>query len=267
MDAIDILGSLLGGRKSGGGSSGGGGGGLGGVILGQILKNATAGARQPEPQQHPSPPASSGRGSSRVPGDLQQEASELEDLLNVARNRNEQRTQAPPAPASRPTPQAAPQQNFPHSNSTSSNSPFSNSPFAKPTSRTNAPPPRRDSANNPQQQNEDAIVLIRAMINAAKSDGEISEAEQQSILERIGNPTQEVIEFLRNEFNQPLDVREFAWSVPLGLEQKVYTMSLAAIDLDQSKEAGYLRDLAHGLRLSPEVCNQIHQQFGAQEIF
>jgi uncharacterized membrane protein YebE (DUF533 family) len=198
-----------------------------------------------------------------MPGDLQQEASELEDLLNVARNRDQQRKQAPqPQTSPRPTPQQAPQQTFPHSNS-----PFSNSPFAKPASRTTAPPPRRDPANNPQQQNDDAIVLIRAMINAAKSDGDISETEQQSILERIGNPTQEVIEFLRNEFNQALDVREFAWSVPLGLEQKVYTISLAAIELDQNKEATYLRDLAHGLRLSPEACNQIHQQFGAQEIF
>lgn len=261
MDAIDILGSLLGGRKSGGS----GGGGLGGAILGQILKNATGGARQPGPQQS-SPPASSNRGSSRVstPGDLQKEASELEDLLNVAQDRNQQRTQAPTQhPMPRTFPQQAPQQQFPQSNS-----PFSNSPFTKPTSRPqNAPPPRRDPTNNPQQQNDDAIVLIRAMINAAKSDGDISEAEQQSILERIGDPSQDVIDFLRNEFNQPLDVREFAWSVPLGMEQKVYTMSLAAIELDQNKEAAYLRDLAHGLRLTPDVCNQIHQQFGAQAIF
>ena len=90
MDAIDILGSLLGGRKSG---SGGAGGGLGGAILGQILKNATGGSRQPAPQQS-APPPSSSRGSPRVatPGDLQQEASELEDLLNVARNRSQQRS-------------------------------------------------------------------------------------------------------------------------------------------------------------------------------
>ena len=92
MDAIDILGSLLGGRKSGGS---GGGGGLGGAILGQILKNATGGGRQPAPQQSSPPPASS-RGSTRVstPGDLQQDASELEDLLNVAHGRAQQRTQA-----------------------------------------------------------------------------------------------------------------------------------------------------------------------------
>ncbi len=262
MDAIDILGSLLGGRK---GSGGGSGGGLGGAILGQILKNATGGARPaPAPQSAPSNPSTSnprGRGTSRVstPVDLEQEARELEELLNVAQNRSQQRNPAPtPQSAPRPTPQPSPQQPVPQSNS----------PFSKNANRSPASvPTRRDPANNPQQQNEDAIVLIRAMINAAKSDGDISEAEQNSILERIGNPTQEVIEFLRNEFSQSLDVREFAWSVPLGLEQKVYTMSLAAIDLDGVREVAYLRELAHGLRLSPDVCNQIHQQLGAQEIY
>ena len=259
MDAIEILGSLLGGRKSGG-SSGGSGGGLGGAILGQILKNATGGSRPPAAQpSSPAPPSS--RNSPRVstPGNLQQEASELEELLNVAQNRNHQRTQTPaPQQLPRSVPQQSPQMKFPQSNS----------PFAKPASRTpSAVPPQRDPINNPPQQNDDAIVLIRAMINAAKSDGDISEAEQQNILERLGNPTPDVIGFLQNEFAQPLDVREFAWNVPLGLEQKVYTMSLAAIELDVNTEAAYLRDLAHGLRLTPEVCNQIHRQFGAQEIF
>ena len=259
MDAIEILGGLLGGRNSGGGS----GGGLGGAILGQILKGATA-SRQPAPQ-NPAPsssnhPSSATRTSPRVttrvstPGDLQQEAAELEDLLNVATNRSQER-----APS--PTSQAAPR-TFP----TQTTAP-ANSPFNQPKSRPQSAPPMRNPANNPQQQNDDALVLIRAMINAAKSDGDISEAEQQSILEHIGNPTQEVVNFLRQEFSSPLDVREFAWSVPLGLEQKVYTMSLAAIQLDANHEATYLRDLAHGLRLSPDVCNQIHQQFGAPEIF
>ena len=160
-----------------------------------------------------------------------------------------------------------------HEKAEKQEAPKSNSPFQFPANRApySPPPPRRspspDYRNDTQQQNEDALVLVRAMINAAKSDGEITQEEQQSILERIGNPTQDVIDFLRQEFSQPLDVREFAWSVPLGMEQKVYTLSLAAIEINQNSEATYLRDLAHGLRLSPEVCNQIHQQFNAPTIF
>jgi len=45
------------------------------------------------------------------------------------------------------------------------------------------------------------------------------------------------------------------------MEQQVYTISLVAIDRYSEREANYLRDLAHGLRLAPEVCNQIHQRF------
>jgi Protein of unknown function (DUF533) len=246
MDPIDILGSLLGGGKRGGG-------GLGGQILTQILKGGGAAERSSAPAPSPSSRPQPGR-----PFDIQQEASELEDLLNVAHERQTQR-QAQPQSPSRPAPVA--------------NSSQPSAPFSFPSARTQAPPPPRrnpgpaDYRKNTQQANEDALVLIRAMINAAKSDGDISEAEQRSILERIGNPTQDIVNFLRQEFSQPLDAREFAWSVPIGMEQKVYGMSLASIELDVNEEATYLRDLAHGLRLSPEICNQIHKQFGAPEIY
>ncbi|MFN0127664.1 MAG: DUF533 domain-containing protein [Verrucomicrobiales bacterium] len=65
------------------------------------------------------------------------------------------------------------------------------------------------------------------------------------------------------EFKKPLDVKEFAWSVPLGLEQKVYVISLSVITLDQRDESTYLKNLAHGLRLPPDLCAEIHRQFGA----
>jgi uncharacterized membrane protein YebE (DUF533 family) len=122
------------------------------------------------------------------------------------------------------------------------------------------PEPETDES---ERQNEQALILVRAMVNAAKADGEISQAEQQSILGRLNNPSPEAIQFLREEFKKPLDVREFAWSVPVGMEQQVYTMSLIAIDLDTSHEQSYLRELAHGLRIPPEVCEQIQERMGA----
>jgi uncharacterized membrane protein YebE (DUF533 family) len=99
-------------------------------------------------------------------------------------------------------------------------------------------------------------------VNAAKSDGQISQVEQQSILERLDNPSPETIQFLREEFNKPLNVRDFAWSVPLGMEQQVYSMALLAIDLDTPREGDYLRELAHGLRLPDELCNQLKERMG-----
>lgn len=236
MDAMDILGGLLGGgsKKSGG------------SLSGKILKDLLGGGRKPQSPQR-SPSGSSRGGPSRSPRNIDDHAQQLEDLLGVAKDRYERRSQpAPEQPQVQSRPAPSPRSN-PGGFSFDSRPPVVG---------------RRD----PLDQNEEAMILIRAMINAAKSDGSISREEQEEIMSRISSPTQEAIQFLRQEFSTPVDVREFAWSCPIGMEEKVYTLSLAAIDLDQNKEASYLRDLAHGLRLEPEYCNEIHRKFGMPEI-
>ncbi|MES9950954.1 MAG: DUF533 domain-containing protein [Candidatus Thiodiazotropha sp.] len=118
-----------------------------------------------------------------------------------------------------------------------------------------------------QQATDQAALLIRAMINAAKSDGKVDKEEQRKILGRLGEVTQDEIEFVRNELAQPLDLEGFVRSIPQGLEQQVYAISLMAIDLDSQAEAQYLHSLAQATRISPEVSNQIHEQFGAPAIY
>jgi uncharacterized membrane protein YebE (DUF533 family) len=115
--------------------------------------------------------------------------------------------------------------------------------------------------------NRRAEILIRAVINAAKSDGHVDEQEQQNILQRIGDIDQEEAEFLRRELASPLDIQAFIRSVPRGMEQEVYTISLMGIQLDEQSESRYLIDLAHGLGLSADTCNTIHRELGAPEIF
>ncbi len=137
----------------------------------------------------------------------------------------------------------------------------------------NAPTPMPDDYSmlpsdlEPQQANEQATILIRAMINAAKSDGHIDEAEQRAIIEKLGDITQDEIEFIREEFAKPLDLEAFANDVPRGMEHQVYMLSLAAIDLDKQSEANYLGQLAQALRVSPDEANAIHEQLGAPKIF
>ena len=133
-------------------------------------------------------------------------------------------------------------------------------------------PPTSESRRTTSQpdldlKNEQAICLIRAMINAAKADGRIDQQEQNSIVERLGDVSQDELNFLREEFGAKLDVREFAWSVPLGMEQQVYSLSLMAIDLDENAEAQYLHELAHGLRIAPETVNALHDRLGAPQIY
>ena len=114
---------------------------------------------------------------------------------------------------------------------------------------------------------DQATLIIRAMINTAKSDGTIDKAEQEKIIGKLGDVTQAEIEFVRNEFNAPLDVDAFIQSIPRGMEQQIYAVSLMAIDLDNNKEAKYLGQLADGLRIQPKLANQIHEQLGAPTIF
>jgi hypothetical protein len=225
MDAMDILGGLLG-RKSSGGSIGG-----------KILKNIILGggkkrSQQPAPQPRRQAPQPHSIPRSNTPH--QHGGTSLDDLLAEAYGHHGRR---------RP-PQAE-----------------------KPPENEYRTYPRSQPKADPHPMNAQAEVLIRAMVMAAKADGQITRDEQEAIVKQLGDLDQEEINFLQTEFAREVDVRDFAWSVPLGLEQQVYGVSLMAMDLDEQKEATYLGELAHGLRLAPELCNSIHEQFNAPKIF
>ena len=120
---------------------------------------------------------------------------------------------------------------------------------------------------DPKEASMQAELMIRAMINAAKSDGSFDESEQQKILSKLGDVSQDEIDFIRREFAAPLDVQGFANKVPRGLEHQVYAVSLSAINLDENSEAKYLGELASALRIDASEANQIHAQLGAPKIF
>jgi uncharacterized membrane protein YebE (DUF533 family) len=124
-----------------------------------------------------------------------------------------------------------------------------------------------DPGYDENEANRRAEILIRAMINAAKSDGHVDEQEREHILRRVGDVDPEEAEFLRREMVSPLDLQAFIRSVPRGMEKEVYTISLMGIQLDEQSEARYLIDLAQGLGLSADTCNNIHRELGAPEIF
>ncbi len=120
---------------------------------------------------------------------------------------------------------------------------------------------------NPQDAMSQANILIKAMINAAKSDGQLDEHEQQKILAKLGELSPSEIAFLKKEFSEPLDIDAFVKEVPRGLEQQVYALSLSAIDLDTNKEARYLAELGQKLGISPEMANAIHEHLGAPKLY
>jgi len=123
-----------------------------------------------------------------------------------------------------------------------------------------------DPAATTEQDNQ-AEVMLRAMISAAKSDGELDDEEKRKITEHLGDATQEEIAFVRQELEAPLDTQGLIRSVPRGMEEQVYFMALLAIDLDSNHEAHFLDELAKGLNLSHQTCNQIHAKLGAPALY
>jgi len=116
--------------------------------------------------------------------------------------------------------------------------------------------------------NDQAALLIRAMVNAAKSDGQIDQQEQQNIVSKLGGDVgPEEAEFIRGEMAAPLDVNAFVRSVPRGMEKQVYLVSLMAINLDSKAEAVYLDQLAKGMNISEQESNQLHSELGVGQLY
>jgi uncharacterized membrane protein YebE (DUF533 family) len=114
--------------------------------------------------------------------------------------------------------------------------------------------------------NDQAQLLITAMLNGAKADGRIDSKEEEKILAQLGDVGKEEQEFLRAQLRAPVDANALARAVPAGMKSEVYAMSLLGIELDDRKEAQYLLDLAKALGLSGAECTRIHKQLGAPEI-
>jgi hypothetical protein len=117
------------------------------------------------------------------------------------------------------------------------------------------------------EQEQQAEIMLRAMINAAKSDGNISEDEQRKITEHLGDVSTEELELVRQIMKEPQDLPRLISSVPAGMEQQVYLMSLLAINLDSKPEAQYLDQFAKGLNINEQQCNEIHAKLGVPNLY
>ena len=117
-------------------------------------------------------------------------------------------------------------------------------------------------------QEDQAKILIRAMINAAKSDGQIDQSEQQKIVEHLGDEiSDEERQFVISEMQSPLDTDGLLRNVPKGAEMQVYMMSLLGIDLDSREEAQYLDGLRKSMGISEQHCNAIHEKLGVPVLY
>jgi len=116
-------------------------------------------------------------------------------------------------------------------------------------------------------QNAQAEVMLRAMLTAAKCDGQLDDNEKKKIMEHLQDADPADMQFVERELSSPVDLDGLVRSVPRGMEQQAYLMSLMAIDLDSKAEADYLDKLSKALGISNDMSNQIHAKLGVPTLF
>ncbi|MEA3302259.1 MAG: tellurite resistance TerB family protein [Pseudomonadota bacterium] len=112
----------------------------------------------------------------------------------------------------------------------------------------------------------DAETIVKAMINAAKADGKIDNAEIQKIVGKLDDDglSQQEKDFFISEANKPLNINGVIASAGNKPEMaaQIYAASLLAIEVDTAAEQRYMQQLASGLRLHPRVTAHIERTLG-----
>jgi len=132
-----------------------------------------------------------------------------------------------------------------------------------------APPPARDAFVPPPQaayQSEElGKTLVRAMIAAAKADGQIDAEEKERIFKRLETMplSSEEKAFVFDELASPLDIDAVVARADTPEHaSEIYAASLVAMTPDSAAERTYLEALAFKLKLPAGLVAEIPRQAG-----
>jgi uncharacterized membrane protein YebE (DUF533 family) len=124
-------------------------------------------------------------------------------------------------------------------------------------------PPPADSGFSTEPaaiRNDFVLVLVRAMIAAARADGHIDDVERARIMDKVkvSGLDSEAEQFLHEELSKPVDLDAIVAAAVTEEERvELYTASRLAIDADSRAERGYLDQLAGRLGLADALVDHI----------
>ena len=115
------------------------------------------------------------------------------------------------------------------------------------------------------EQEELGKTLVRAMIAAAKADGQIDATEKDAIFKKLEtmplSPAEKA--FVFDELASPLDINAVVARADTPEHAtEIYAASLVAMVSDTPTERAYLEALAHKLKLDPGLVAEIHRAAG-----
>ena len=126
-------------------------------------------------------------------------------------------------------------------------------------------PAEEDTENT----NSLSLLLARAMISAAKADGQIGTRQSQTILNQVNAldiPAEEK-QFLFEEYGRPLDIKALAADVDSTEHAaEVYAASVLMVDPPSAPEQIYLDTLARELGLEAGLVQEIHKNVTANRL-
>ncbi|HHF2953670.1 hypothetical protein ACX03_26475 [Vibrio parahaemolyticus] len=108
-----------------------------------------------------------------------------------------------------------------------------------------------------------SVLILKAMIGAAKADGHVDEEEMTRIEQALADmgADEHVRQLVQQELNKPLDPAEIANQATSPQQaSEIYLASLIVADEQNFMEKAYLQELAKQLQLSPEVTQQLEVQ-------
>jgi uncharacterized membrane protein YebE (DUF533 family) len=117
-----------------------------------------------------------------------------------------------------------------------------------------------ESQLNEADQNPRCLMIVRAMISAAKADGVIDETEQKMIEDRIRDSSLDAgtIDGLLEEIQKPTNPHDLAGMVSTPIDAiDIYLASLMVVDEPNQKEQEYLSQLATALELEEGLVQRI----------
>jgi len=114
------------------------------------------------------------------------------------------------------------------------------------------PPPLPPNPASEAPRNEEALLLIRAMIAAANADHAVDDVERHAILGKVtaSGLGAEEHSLIEQELSNPLDLHTLVGQVKSPeMAEQVYAASVLAVEVNSDAERNYLQRLAAALKL------------------